>query len=180
MGNLTEDEERVKLYLDYLNVEMNILGILAAFCATAMGLIFSAVISAEKEFAKSLWEYGHWYFVAGTILMGLGALSFYRQRSGLAWYYGQISLSLHPARVVKYGTVELLKDADSWDTWWHYHCGFAFTCAAFAEYLLGIVAAITNPAIVSFKLTVLFTGAIAIVSIATLLLWRRRIQREDP
>jgi hypothetical protein len=178
MGELTQAEERLKLFLEYLHIEMTIMGILSAFCVAAMGLIFSSVITADKGFAPELWKAGSWYILAGTFLMALGALSFYRQRSTLAWYYGQLCLSVQPVKVIKSSTEELLEEADSWNSWLHYHLGFSFTCAALIEYGVAVLASL-KPVLASAQMAFAVSSIVCAIASAVFVWWRRRILSED-
>jgi hypothetical protein len=74
----------------------------------------------------------------------VAALFFYRQRSLLAWYYGQIALCLTGKDPTGRGLSGLLDDADSWESWYFYQIGFVllvpipiFVTAALADLHLG-------------------------------------------
>jgi hypothetical protein len=65
--------------------------------------------------------------------MLLGALYFYRQRSLLAWFYGQLCLDL--ANGGK-SVAQRLNDCHSWATWLHYRTAFGCLGVAFVSYIL--------------------------------------------
>src|SRR5438034_7757175 len=87
--------ENVRLYLDYLEKEMTIMGVLSAFCVAALSLALNQVLGAEKETAfHAIRDHGLPYMVLGSLFLLAGAWFFYRQRSLLAWFYGQIALAM--------------------------------------------------------------------------------------
>ena len=71
----------------------------------------------------------------GLTLLLLATLSFYRQRSLLAWYYGQMALE-DSGHITGQGLREWLQDADGWDTWMHYQRGFLLLAGAFGDLIL--------------------------------------------
>jgi hypothetical protein len=129
-------DEIPKLYLDYLEKEMTIMGILSTFCTAVVALVIDKVVSAEKGILVRLWASSSFYVIVASVLMLLGAFSFYRQRSLLAWFYGQICLCMNrdPSDLR-----EWLDDADSWETWISYQWAFTFTGVAFGEYVLALL-----------------------------------------
>lgn len=128
--------ENPKLYLDYLEKEMTIMGILSAFCTAVVALVIDRVVSAEKGILSRLWASSSVYVIVASVLMLLGAFSFYKQRSLLAWFYGQICLCMNrdPSELR-----EWLDDADSWETWIWYQWAFTLTGVAFGEYILALL-----------------------------------------
>ena len=112
------------------------MGILSTFCAAVVALVLDKVVSAEKGVLLRLWASSSSYIIIGSVLMLLGAFCFYRQRSLLAWFYGQICLcmSRNPSDLANW-----LDDADSWETWISYQWAFTFTGVAFAEYVLALL-----------------------------------------
>jgi hypothetical protein len=84
-------------YLQYLDKEMTIMGILSTFCVAVVALVLDRVGSAEpskQTFFYFLWKNQSFYIVLGSSCIALAAALFYQQRSALAWFYGQISLSI--------------------------------------------------------------------------------------
>jgi hypothetical protein len=135
---LMATQDTTKLYLDYLEKEMTITGILSTFCVAVVGLALQKVVSANPEetpYLNDIWKQGWLSLILASLWMLLAALFFYRQRSRLGWVYGQISLSVS---VTPQRTNEWLNEADSWPTWLHYHTGFAFMMLAFCYYGLAI------------------------------------------
>jgi hypothetical protein len=91
----TVDREGAKLYLDYLDKEMNIMGILSAFCVAAVAFALKEVLGAQSSTSlANVWTNGAWQILIGSVLILGAAVGFYVERSTLAWYYGQISLTL--------------------------------------------------------------------------------------
>src|SRR4051812_24717195 len=85
-------EEKPKIYLDYLDKEMTIMGILSTFCVIVSGGALDRIAGSDKAYFKDVWNNGSPYILLGSVFALLAALFFYLQRSLLAWYYGQISL----------------------------------------------------------------------------------------
>src|SRR6266516_4768099 len=81
-----------KHYLDYLDKEMTIMGILSACCVAVVAALLNGIFTAAKGLWRSVARCGFWYGLVGSVFFLLAAFSFYVQRSHLAWLYGQISL----------------------------------------------------------------------------------------
>jgi hypothetical protein len=131
--------ENIKLYLDYLDKEMTIMGVLSTFCIVVPLFVLERLTSAEKGFLSGLWSSGSRYFWFGLILMLLAGGLYYKQRSLLAWYYGQISLKM---ALPHHDTSEIetwLREADSWACWSSYNTAFYLMIAGSFEYGLGIL-----------------------------------------
>src|SRR5216684_2950180 len=87
--------ESTKLYLDYLDKEMNHMGILSAFCVATVAFSLKELLEAQKP--AELWQIrdsAKAYILVGSFLIIAAAAWFYKQRSTLAWFYGQICLAL--------------------------------------------------------------------------------------
>jgi hypothetical protein len=123
-----------KLYLDYLDKEMTIMGVLSAFSVAVPSLVLSQVAGAkESSGLEKMWAAHPNLFAAGSAFLLLSALCFYRQRSLLAYYYGQICLALVP-NFAEQSRDEWLTEADSWATWLHYRWAFGFMVLGFVVY----------------------------------------------
>lgn len=129
-----------KIYLDYLDKEMSIMGILSTFCVAVLALVLDRVVSADKGHLVDVWAKGYPFIVVGSALMLFASLFFYRQRSLLAWYYGQISLCI--AKSSK-DTEDWLRESDSWATWIYYRVAFGFLIVAFVEYGFALISSIS-------------------------------------
>jgi hypothetical protein len=128
-------------YLGYLDKEMNIMGILSVFCVLTVAGVASAFKDAKingDTVASVFWTHGSIYFVCGCFCVLFAGLFFYRQRSLLAWYYGQICLSEITGQNGPLD--EWLSAADGWTTWRWYQAAFATLVAGFAEFSLGVLA----------------------------------------
>jgi len=134
-----------KQFLEYLDKEMTIMGILSAVCVAAPAGILNAVLSKESDVKTMFWNPGHFFIAMGSVLCILAAMLFYKERSTLAWYYGQICLTeeLANKKAVSAKLREWLRDADSWETWWPYSWGFTFLVSGIAEYLLTLIFLLT-------------------------------------
>lgn len=144
-------KESSNIYLDYLDKEMTIMGILSTFCVIVSGGALDRITGTENKFFELVWLSGSPYIILGSVFALLAALFFYLQRSLLAWYYGQISLCIakkNEAGVNKnrkdknqdeYSLEDWYAGADSWPTWIRYNAAFGFLILAFLEYGLGLI-----------------------------------------
>lgn len=123
------------------------MGILSAVCVAAPAGILSAVLTKDGDVAKSLWQVGHFFIVSGSAYAVLASLFFYKQRSLLAWYHGQICFAEAMTRKSSklYDLRVWFRDADSWDAWVPYSWGFTFLDAAFVQYLFALVILLAPP-----------------------------------
>jgi hypothetical protein len=124
-------------YLSYLDKEMSIMGILCAFCVLTVAGVANALKDVGSDtLASSIWEDSSFYIGTACACMMPAALFFYRQRSLLAWYYGQIALAQVPGQN---GSLrEWLSDADGWTTWRWYQAAFAVLLAGVLEFCAAI------------------------------------------
>lgn len=96
-------KETDKIYLDYLDKEMTIAGILSTFCIASLLVCINSFILPGKDGQINIfWKESPWYCGLGLTGFLGAALSFYRQRSLLAYYYGQISLNMVRKRMKKW------------------------------------------------------------------------------
>lgn len=122
----------VKAYLDYLDKEMTIMGILSTFGVAATALILDRVMTnGEKATVIGKDINGHplQMFVCAAMFLG-AALYFYLQRSTLALYYGEICMSIARPDLSNWDTQSWLKEAGSWATWARYRVGLLFLALA--------------------------------------------------
>jgi hypothetical protein len=129
-------EEKLKLYLDYLDKEMSIMGILSTFCLAVPAIIFERVTTANDNFLAYVWICGESYFLIASVSMLAAASLFYKERSELAWYYGQIALKENLPDYVEPSINQWLKDVDSWETWVWYKIAFYLIFFASFEYVI--------------------------------------------
>jgi hypothetical protein len=134
-------------YVEYLDKEMTIMGILSGVSLVAPAGILSAVLGDHSDVKIALWNTGQFFIVAGSALCVVASLCFYKQRSTLAWFYGQICFAeaLEDKTTRSETLREWLTDADSWATWWPYGAAFAVLIAGFAEYLLALIFLLVPP-----------------------------------
>ena len=125
-------------FIEYLDKEMNIMGILSVFCVAVAGLSIDRTAGAAALSALSVcWQRSAPLIASGAFAALLAALFFYRQRSTLAWYAGQLALAEVTAKPEK--AADLLADADAWETWISYRFAFIWLHASFLW--LGLAAA---------------------------------------
>src|SRR6478609_344159 len=79
-------------YLDYLDKEMSIMGILSTFCVIVVAGTSKEILEADKGLLCQMAASGFGYFMSGSVVIMVAAFLFYYQRSILAYHYGQISL----------------------------------------------------------------------------------------
>jgi len=125
-----------KKYLEYLDKEMTIMGILSAVAIAAPAGILNALLGDKGTFKDQLWGAGPYFILVGSVFCVVSAGLFYKQRSLLAWYYGQMCLveSLDESRHIPEQLREYMRGADSWETWIPYTWGFTALTTGFAEY----------------------------------------------
>lgn len=129
-----------KQYLDYLDKEMTIAGILSTFSvALAAGCVEFPATAQAGTYLAELFLSSKSFIWFGSGMMMLSAGLFYWQRALLAHDYGQISLSLSLGEHTGKTTEEWMKKADSWPTWIPHDCGIIFVVYASIEYALGII-----------------------------------------
>jgi len=125
----TPSTEDIKGYVDYLDKEMTIMGILSTFCIVSLGFVAQKLIFPDKDSKVAFWENATFLCFLGLSALLLAGWCFYRQRSLLAWYIGQISL--YKAKGDKRKVKSLLTRSDGWSNWTWYHGGFGGLFLAF-------------------------------------------------
>jgi hypothetical protein len=127
------DKDNVKVYLDYLDKEMTIMGILSTFSIVTLGFLAGKIVFTDAQPGKyNFWGNSFLFCFLGFLGLAVAALAFYLQRSLLAWFYGQISLNM--AKSDFESVLENLNDADGWGTWMRYQIGFGALTLAFSEF----------------------------------------------
>jgi hypothetical protein len=137
------EKENVKTYLDYLDKEMTIMGIVSTFTVVTLGFSIDRLIFSDSKLPEifKLWHSENIFCIIGLSSLLFAAVGFYRQRALLAWFYGQISLYLALGNDRK--IEQLLYGADNWDSWIWYQVGFGFLYLAFGEIGLAIISTIS-------------------------------------
>ena len=128
-STITYNREDVSLYLDYLEKEMTIMGVLSAFCALAPALAIKELLEnsgSPPNYLGEIWLTGRPFILSATALILAAAGFFYGQRSTLAWFYGQISLAFIDPEMTGRSVAQWLRDADSWATWNRYKRSFLY------------------------------------------------------
>lgn len=135
---MADEKDNDKIYLDYLDKEMTIMGILSTFCVASLLVAVNSFILPGKDCKTNVyWDQSPWYCSLGLAGLLGAALSFYRQRSQLAFYYGQISLNL--VRKKNKEVDDLLEMSDSWAAWNFYKSGFGFLSISFCQFALVLI-----------------------------------------
>jgi hypothetical protein len=186
--NSSTSAEATKLYLDYLDKEMTIQGILSAFCVAAAAAGFDRILGADPKNTSELIrriQYLSSPFVLATIgAMITSALFFYLQRSRLAWLHGQISyaatceMKLIPIPADTGDLTEGLRIGNSWSLWNCYKVGLSFLAVAVAEVGLAICfAEIGRSPGFSWWLVAGFPFAVAVITDGVI--WRVMNNRDE-
>jgi hypothetical protein len=153
--------DAAKPYLDYLDKEMTIEGILSAFCVAVGAAAFDRVLGAKSDTAsslvKALQDFSYPYVLAAIIGLMVAALFFYLQRSVLAWLYGQISLrvtcEMHNITTEADTTSfrAWLDIGDSWSLWNRYKFGWSFLAVTAVEVLVALFFSISRRSLPSAR-----------------------------
>jgi hypothetical protein len=119
---------------------MTIMGILTAFAGGVPSLILDRTAGNDSASPlAALWVVERPLILFGSLGLFLAALFFYRQRSLLAYYYGQIALSVTTAAYGDHSTAEWIAEADLWTSWDHYTRAFCCTGVGFIYYALAFI-----------------------------------------
>ncbi len=169
-------EEKAKYYLEYLDKEMTIMGILSAFCVAVPSLFIERIFSVNQDsvfkwFIAQFYDNGLWCYSLASILMLFAAALFYKQRSKLAWYYGQISLEIALPDYTKRKYDEWLREADSWVAWLPYNLAFWISVFAGFEFLFAILSSIE---IMDTKNNLFYFIFLPIILLTCFCFWIRR------
>lgn len=112
------------------------MGILSTFCIIALGVVTEKLLYPSADAVFRFWKDTPRLCEAGLGGFLLSGLSFYRQRSLLAWYYGQ--LCLYQAQEDGEQVNEILANSDAWYNWRWYQAGFGFLTLAFVQLGLAV------------------------------------------
>jgi hypothetical protein len=170
-------------YLDYLDKEMTIQGILSAFCVAVGAAAFDRILGVKKADASglvaNLQYFSAPFVLAAIIALITAALFFYLQRSKLAWLHGQISLAVardmqgiptpSDANSLEAG----LSIGNSWALWNCYKFGMSFLVVTAAEAACALYAAILSWQI-SWLITIVPFLIAAVVDLILLYVMNRR------
>lgn len=132
---MPEAPDPIKGFLDYLDKEMTIMGILSSFCVAGAALIVDRVCSAEHTsfFGRLATDHPVEVFIGSGILI-LAALSFYLQRSWLAHLYGSTCASMVSVSATGWEPKRWVIEAYTYATWLRYRAGFLFLVLASLMY----------------------------------------------
>jgi hypothetical protein len=143
-----------KPYLDYLDKEMTIEGILSAFCVAVGGIAFDRVLGAKADsvswLVRQLQDFSYPFVLAAIVGLLTAALFFYLQRSTLAWHYGEISFAVATelgggaGRASGASLLDSLDEAHSWSAWNRYKFGWSFLAVTAVEILLALFCAVNR------------------------------------
>jgi hypothetical protein len=132
-------DKRFESYLQYLDKEMTIMGILSGFCLASVAFGLDAILSVDKQHQLGwrVWEQGGCLFLTGATLLLAAAYLFYEQRSCLAWHYGTIAYLIAGGEEGEaLASLEDLQNSRA--EWKHYFFAHGAMILAFAALLLAL------------------------------------------
>lgn len=160
-------KERIEVYLEYLDKESNIMGILSSFCVLAAGIVVERVLSADAGYLKRIADQSNVFVLVGAGLMLYAGVRYYRQRSQIAWYYGQISRAVVEQR--NNVALKLVAETDTRGAWRYNNGAHTIIATAFLEFILSVLTVETQNNFLLQQKDVLALGLIAIPIVT--LLW---------
>jgi hypothetical protein len=126
------------IYLDFLDKEMSIMGILSAFSVAVVSLFLQQIGTAKDNvFFQRIFQTGYWYVILGSVLVILAAGGFYYQRGKIAGYYGHIAKSVDFQ--LREQVREYIERADCLKPWVSYFIAFKSLYAGMVFYALALV-----------------------------------------
>lgn len=137
-----KNQESAKTYLDYIDKEMTFCGIITTFSLACV--LFSINKMFGKDDGPLHIEYNSLYFIIALILLLVAAYLLFKQRSDLAYYYGQISLEISMPGYTGKSINELFEKVDAWSFWYPYFYAIAIIGCAFAEFVVLIIIALID------------------------------------
>ena len=175
-------ENPVSGYCDYPDKEMTIMGLLSAFALAAAALVLDRTAGADSTHTTlaNLWKAERLPLGAGSLAFAIAAFFFYKQRSLLAYYVGQLRFSQTDARYRGMTAKGLLEDADSWATWINYQTAFILLTLGvvlygFALYALVFLDLAARPQTLANRIVAgLFLGAAFVAVVNSLVKTRYR------
>jgi hypothetical protein len=164
----------VKPYLEYLDKEMTIMGILSAFCIGTAALVAKEVLKISDE-GQLFWAHqaDFYYIVTGSGLMLVAAGAFYWQRASLAWHFGQVSLWATDAMASGRPLLDILQESDTWTVWIPYQAGLWLTAAGILAYF-GALLPVPEELEVWYVLVLAIAVALVVLAVAIVRLRRDR------
>ena len=166
--------EHAKAYLEYLDKESRLVGIVSTFALAAAAFAIEKPLSAANATAMAdVWRYGAVYVSVGSALLLTAALLFYRQRSLLAYMAGKIALVLArndlgvTDKVSRRRLLKLFAEVDGWSMWYFYQAGFVAVTAGMAALgvaLLSTQVTMLQGPVASTSVSILLTAAAASVA----------------
>jgi hypothetical protein len=124
-----------KPYLDYLDKEMTIMGVLSGFSFAAAALLAkeSSLLSAIAH--QALGSMANAYFVIlGVLLMAGAGVSFYLQRSHLALRFEGLALWATGTLPAGESLGEVISGGDTWSFWIPYQLGIVLAIGSLFAY----------------------------------------------
>ena len=135
--------EANKLYLENLDKQMTIQGILAGFAVAAAGGVFVHVLSSDQVHATPVAQI---YGLAAIIALFAAAGFFNQQRQDFAWLHGQLSYAIACNMLNlklpddTYDLENALGIGNSWSVWNSYRFALSFLCVCVVEGGIFVVA----------------------------------------
>ena len=177
----------LQAYIDHLDKEQTVQGILSTFCVLANAAILSKVLlGGDSAYLVKLQTVAFPFVVSTIIAFAAAAFFFYTQRSALLELHGHIALAI--AREADVSAIrndswtlrESLLYADSYELWNPYQCALGALYAAGAEAILGILTA--GPQFLQrgwiWAFWALSVALLALTATVVKVVWERRLQED--
>lgn len=181
--NISDEKDRTKAYLSYLDKEMTFCGLITTF-SLACALLLVDKMFPKAEVLPAL-DFKSPYFISALFLFLFSAFLLFRQRANLAYNYGQISLELADSGFTNKSLDQWLRNGDAWQFWYYYLFAIALILCAFSEIiiLLFLTFYISNNSPIWLFLTnysiLISLGIITLISIAEYFYIQYLIRRDS-
>jgi hypothetical protein len=181
LSAMPEPTEATKGFLEYLDKEMTIMGILSTFCFAAAALVIDRAASADKtSFFKDLLTHHPTQVFIGSEFLMVAGLCFYLQRSRLAHFYGSTCISLAAPSATEWNTNRWHIESYTWATWIRYRMGFLFLIYAGIIYCNIILQEIYPKQPYHWKIEVLIFAIVSITILGRIVVLLTHPYSNDP
>lgn len=160
-------------YMDYLDKEMTIMGILSAFCFGSVALIGKESKLLEAMAQGDALLSNKYFLLVGTALLLMAGALFYLQRSRLAVRYEELAFWATAAEGSQ-SAEDVVLGSDTWSFWTPYQSGLCLVIAGFLSYAGALMGFSAVGASIYLSVVVIIAMAV-VVRIG----WVRRVRDQD-
>jgi hypothetical protein len=133
-AEITKTDIDPKPYLDYMDKEMTLCGIITTFSLACVLFMMDKMFSSIKATDTTIQiDFKSIYFLMSIISLVIAAFLLFKLRAELAYNYGQISLEITSKGFTGKSIENWLKDVDSWEFWNPYFYAIALIICAFIQ-----------------------------------------------